>query len=100
MRLLSVDLDSIASMGRGFHPRDTRVTAWIPHGFEAAYDLESSVGNRPIDLPPIIKACLYTLHNNCGSIGEHQRQRDGCREAAGSELGTIQATVGAVLPPV
>ena len=63
LMLQTVDLTSIALAGSVLHTIDSIVESLDTSGFEAAYDLESSRGNNPIDPKTIIKVCLYALHN-------------------------------------
>jgi transposase len=49
--------------GSALHSIDTIVESLDTSAFEAAYDLESSRGNNPIDPKTIIKVCLFALHN-------------------------------------
>jgi transposase len=64
LMLQTVDRNSRALAGSILHTMDTIVDSLDTSSFEAAYDLESSRGNRPIDPKTIIKVCLYALHND------------------------------------
>jgi transposase len=63
LMLQTFDLNSITLPGSALHSIDTIVESLDTSAFEAAYDLESSRGNNPIDPKTIIKVCLFALHN-------------------------------------
>jgi transposase len=74
LMLQTVDLNSIALAGSVLHTIDSIVESLDTSGFEAAYDLESSRGNCPIDPKTIIKVCLYALH--CGRFSTRKMEYD------------------------